>query len=57
MPWIDTELDPWLKNEIEQFASKSLPAVYQLIDKYKDEKDIVIFKSRDAAEDFLWLME
>ena len=57
MPWIDTELDPWLKNEIEQFASKSLPVVYQLIDKYKDEKDIVIFKSRDAAEDFLWLME
>ena len=57
MPWTDTELDPWLKNEIEQFASKSLPAVYQLIDKYKDEKDIVIFKSRDAAEDFLWLME
>ena len=57
MPWIDTELDPWLKNEIEQFASKSLPSVYQLIDKYKDEKDIVIFKSRDAAEDFLWLME
>ncbi len=36
MPWIDTELDPGLKKEIEDFSEKNLPAIYALINKYKD---------------------
>ena len=53
MPWIDTELDPKLKQEIEEFGDKNLPAIYALIDKYKDGKTVVIFKSREQADAFL----
>ncbi|MBQ9744814.1 MAG: adenylate kinase [Clostridia bacterium] len=53
MPRIDTELDPNLKREIELFGSKNLPTIYSLIDKYKDGKRIVIFKSREEADELL----
>ena len=52
MPWIDTELDPKLKRDIEEFPSKNLPAIYALLDKYSD-KNITIFKSREDADEFL----
>ncbi|MBR5140842.1 MAG: adenylate kinase [Clostridia bacterium] len=53
MPWIDTELDPWLKNEIEEFSIKNLPTIYALLEKYKCGKRIVIFKKREEADSFL----
>ncbi len=53
MPWIDTELDPNLRKEIEDFPSKNLPMIYALIDKYKDSKTVVIFKSREESGEFL----
>ena len=53
MPWIDTELDSWLKKEIEEFGSKNLPAIYALLDAYKNGKTIVIFKKRADSDDFL----
>ena len=49
LPWIDTELDPHFKEEIENFASKNLPTIYSLLEKHSN-KNIVIFKSRDAAD-------
>jgi adenylate kinase family enzyme len=52
MPWTDTDLDPDLKNEIEQFKSKNLPEIYRLIQKYRD-KTVIIFKSREEAYSFL----
>ena len=53
MPWIDTELDPKLKEEIESFHEKNRPAIYALLEKYKDGKNIVIFQSRSQADDFI----
>ena len=53
MPRIDTELDPKLKKEIEEFGDKNLPAIYALIDKYKSGRTVVIFKSREESEKFL----
>ena len=52
MPWIDKELAPNLKNEIEKFPIKNLPAIYDLLEKYSD-KNIVVFKSRAEADDFI----
>ena len=56
MPWIETELDPNLKIAIEEFPSKNLPAIYALIDKYKDGKTVVVFKNREQADDFISAM-
>lgn len=53
VPWIDTELDPRLKEEIENFPEKILPHIYELLDKYKENKQVVIFKSREQADDYL----
>ena len=53
MPWIDTVLDPRLEKEIEEFPLKNLPVIYSLIEKYKDGKTVVIFKSRKQADEFL----
>jgi len=53
MPWIDTELDPNLKQEIDTFAVQNLPAIYALIDQYKNDKTVVIFKSREQADTYL----
>lgn len=46
IPWVDTELDPKLKQEIEEFPDKVLPKIYELVDKYSEGKQIIIFKSR-----------
>lgn len=52
MPWIDTQLDENFKKQIEEFPSKNLPQIYELLEKYSD-KNIVIFKSRKEADEFL----
>lgn len=53
LPWIESELDPEFEGFIKEFSEKSLPKIYELIDKYKDGKLIVIFKSRDEADGYI----
>lgn len=53
VPWIDTELDPKFKQEIESFSANVLPDIYKLIDKCKDGKQVIIFKSRMQADEYL----
>lgn len=52
MPWIDTELDPKLRAEIEEFPTKSLPKIYSLLEKYR-HKTVVIFHSHQEADAYL----
>ena len=53
VPWIDTELDPKFKQEIEEFPEKTLPRIYELLEKYKENRQVVIFKSRMQADEYL----
>ena len=53
LPWIEKELDPEFEGFIKEFANNSLPKLYALIEKYRAEKHIIIFKSRKEADDFL----
>ncbi|MBQ7359609.1 MAG: adenylate kinase [Lachnospiraceae bacterium] len=53
MPWIDTALDPKFKEEIVSFRETVLPTIYELIEKYKDGRKIVIFNSREQADEYL----
>ena len=53
MPWMESELDPQFKDEIERFAGKVLPEIYEILERYKNDKKIIIFKSRDEADEFL----
>lgn len=53
MPWIDTVLDPQLKQEIDSFREDVLPRIYKLLDEYKEGRQIVIFKSRQQADEYI----
>ena len=53
MPWVDTELDPNLKSEIEAFRDKNLPIIYELLQAYKEGRNFVVFKSREEADGYI----
>ena len=53
LPWLETELDPEFRQFIEDFPKDTLPYIYELIEKYKDEKRIIIFKSREESDEYL----
>lgn len=53
MPWIETELDPEFKKFIEDFPNDTLPYIYELLHKYQEEKQIIIFKSRQEADEYI----
>ena len=53
IPWIDTQLDPQFKTEIETFRETTLPGIYDLLDAYKDGKQIIIFHNRQQADAWL----
>ncbi|MEE1321090.1 MAG: adenylate kinase [Acutalibacteraceae bacterium] len=53
LPWIETEPDPEFIKFIEEFPKDTLPYIYGLIDKYKSEKQVIIFKSREQADEYL----
>ena len=53
LPWIETELDPEFKQFIEVFPNDTLSYIYKLIEKYKAEKQVIIFKSRNDADDYI----
>ena len=53
MPWVETELDSEFRQFIEDFPSDTLPYVYELIEKYSDNKQVVVFKSRENADSFI----
>lgn len=53
LPWLETEPDPEFMRFIEDFSQTTLPKIYELIEKYKAEKQIVIFKSRAEADEFI----
>jgi len=53
LPWIEKELTPSFKQSIEEFPHNSLPRIYQLLEKYGKDKQVIVFKSREAVDDFL----
>ena len=57
VPWIDTTLDPKLKQEIEEFPDKVLPRIYELLAKNIGGKQVVVFKSRAEADEYLTVIK
>lgn len=53
MPWIEKNLDENFKQKIINFSNEKLPQIYDLLKKYKENKNIIIFKSRQEAENYL----
>ncbi len=53
LPWLETELDPEFESFIKEFPEITLPKIYDLVKKYKSEKEIIIFKSREETDEYL----
>ena len=53
LPWIETELDQEFCRFIEDFPDDTLPYIYELLDKYKEGRQVVIFRSREEADEYL----
>ena len=52
LPWTETELDPEFEKWIRDYDTDQRPVTLGLLEKYK-EKDIIIFKNRKEADDFI----
>ena len=53
LPWIEKELTPSFKRSIVEFPRNSLPRIYELIEKYSIDKQVIIFRSRKDVDDYL----
>ena len=52
MPWIETEEDSEFIEFIKNYNEQQKPKALELLEKYRD-KTIIIFKSREQADEFL----
>lgn len=53
LPWIETEFDEEFRQWIVDFSKDQLPQIYELLEKYQDGRNIIIFKSREEADDYI----
>lgn len=53
LPWVEEKLDEEFKNIIIDFSKVKLPEIYKLFDKYKNNKDIIIFKTREESNKYI----
>ncbi len=57
LPWIEEELDENFEQSIVNFSNEKLPQIYKLLDKYKIDHNIIIFKSRAEADNYIACMK
>lgn len=53
LPWVEEKLDDEFRQCIINFSKEKLPHIYELLEKYKDNKKVVIFKSREEADRYI----
>ena len=53
LPWTEEEFDEEFKEYIINWDEETAPKLRNLIAKYKDKKNIIVFSSRKESEDYL----
>ena len=53
LPWIEEKLDEEFEQRIINFSRDKLPKIYELLNKYKNNLNIIIFKSRGEADNYI----
>lgn len=53
LPWIETEFDEEFEQYIKDFEKDQLPVIKDLLDKHKDDKNIIVFKNREEMNNYL----
>lgn len=53
LPWLEEELDEEFYQWVVDFPRTQLPRIYELLERYRAEKNVIVFRSRQEAEEFL----
>ena len=53
LPWLEEKLDDEFKQCIIDFPKDKLPQIYELLNKYKDDMNIIIFKTRREIDEYI----
>ena len=53
LPWLETELDEEFRQYIIDFSNDQLPEIYSILEEYKQNRNIVIFHTREEANVYL----
>lgn len=53
LPWTEQELDEEFRQWIIDFPRTQLPQIYELLEKYRREKEVVVFKTRQEENAYL----
>lgn len=53
LPWVETSFDEEFKQWIMDFPQTQLPRVYALLERYRDRREVIVFKAREEAEAYL----
>lgn len=53
LPWTEQELDEEFSQWILDFPKTQLPQIYELLEEYRREKEVVIFKTRQEENEYL----
>lgn len=53
LPWTETEFDREFRQWIIDFHGKDLPHIYKLLEKYRKERRVFIFRAREEADAYL----
>ena len=57
LPWVEECFDEEFRQWILDFPQKQLPQIYELLTRYDGEKEILVFHSRDEAEEWIKTLE
>jgi len=57
LPWVEEEFNEEFRQVIIDFPKKKLPQIYELIEEYKKNKNIIIFKTREEADNYLEILK
>lgn len=53
LPWIETEFEEEFRQWIVDFPKTQLPQIYELLEQYRENRNVFVFKSREEAENYL----
>lgn len=53
MPWIETEFDEQFRQWIIDFSKDQLPQIYTMLERYKKDKNIIVFRNRKESDAYL----
>ena len=57
MPWMEENLNEEFRDRIITFSVEKLPEIYDLLEKYKQGKNIIVFKTREDTEEYIAMLK